>query len=454
MPRLLTVFLCSTYADLAEERERVLDAVRRLQLQHDSMEFFGARADRPIDTCLAEVRRSDVLVVVVGHRYGSVVPELGVSFSEAEYREGQRLGKPCLVYLRDDNAPVMPKHFERDPEKLRLLDRWKDSLATRHTVAKFSDAQDLAVQVAADLSRTIQAIDEAERTQSERVTQPADTAVAEVKALIAKAMAAGVPQHDVVSALRRAVVELLTASGERKPLVFLSYSHTDKPVVSRVAEGLRNEGVDVWIDEAELSLGHSLVKQIERGLDSADFVVFFLSKASVNSQWARQELNAAISRRVSQNRGAIVLPILLDDAKIPSLLRDVMYLDMRAGDVQTGVTKLVAAIRRHQFERLHTFDTRTNRYFNPPADVPTLGRRLKAGTFAELLDQLREKEVLFGLYRNQFDALVATHLHSRERMLEMEGLWAPAEGYYALGIDRANQGLNDKIPIGNNEGGA
>ena len=66
MRRPLTVFLCSTYADLAEERERVLDAIRRLQLQHDSMEFFGARANIPIETCLAEVRRSDVLVVVVG----------------------------------------------------------------------------------------------------------------------------------------------------------------------------------------------------------------------------------------------------------------------------------------------------------------------------------------------------------------------------------------------------
>ena len=119
MKQRLTVFLCSTDADLAEER--VLDAVRRLELQHYSMEFFDARADLPIDTCLGEVRRSDVLVVVVGHRYGNLVPELAVSFSEAEYREGQRLGKPCLVYLRDENAPILIKYVERDPEKLRLL---------------------------------------------------------------------------------------------------------------------------------------------------------------------------------------------------------------------------------------------------------------------------------------------------------------------------------------------
>lgn len=445
MSRPLTVFLCSTYADLSEERDRVLDAVRRLQLQHDSMEFFGARANLPIESCLAEVRRSDVLVVVVGHRYGSLVPELGVSFSEAEYREGQRLGKPCLVYLRDENAPVLPKHFERDPDKLRLLERWKDALSTRHTTAKFSDHHELAVQVAADLSRTIQALEEAERTRSARTTQPTNAVVAEIQALIDGAAEKGIPQHSLVSAIRRAVADLVAASGERRPVVFLSHAHTDKPVVRQVAEGLKHHGIDVWIDEAELSLGDSLVNRIERGLDSADFVAFFLSRASVKSQWARQELNVAISRQVSGDRRAIVIPILLDDSEIPALLRDVMYLDMRAGDVQAGVTKLVAAIQRRQLERLHTFETRTNRYFNPPADIAKLGRRLKDGRFADLLSQLLENEALFGLYRNQADALVATHLHSKGRMDEMEQLYAPAEGYYALGLAQANEGLNEGI---------
>src|SRR5687768_16782808 len=127
MKKNLTVFLCSTYADLNEERQNVLDAIRRLQLKHDSMEFFGARPGLPIETCLAEVRRSDVLVVIVGHRYGSIVSDLGISFSEAEYREGHRLEKPCLVYLRDDNVPVLLKHVERNPDNLRLLEQWKET---------------------------------------------------------------------------------------------------------------------------------------------------------------------------------------------------------------------------------------------------------------------------------------------------------------------------------------
>src|SRR5262245_25629829 len=155
-----TVFVCSTFSDLSEEREGVLDAIRRLKLQHDSMEFFGARAEQPIETCLQEVRVSDVLVVIVGLRYGSIVPGLGISYSEAEYAEGYNLKKPCLVYMRDENVPILPRNVERDPKNFQLLEKWKETLNKRHTVANFQEGGQLAVQVAADLARTIRDLDE------------------------------------------------------------------------------------------------------------------------------------------------------------------------------------------------------------------------------------------------------------------------------------------------------
>ncbi len=77
MTSTLTVFVCGTFDDLSDERQGVLDAIRNLQLQHDSMEFFGAHANRPIEVCLNEVRLSDILVLIIGHRYGSLVPSGG-----------------------------------------------------------------------------------------------------------------------------------------------------------------------------------------------------------------------------------------------------------------------------------------------------------------------------------------------------------------------------------------
>jgi tetratricopeptide (TPR) repeat protein len=150
-----TVFVCSTFDDLEQERDAVLDAIGRVQQRHNAMEFFGARPGRPIDVCLDEVRKSDLLVVIVGEKYGSLPSGMGISYSQAEYEEGVRLEKPCLVYLRDDDVPILPKYVERDPDKLRLLDAWKRTLNAAHTMAKFESWPKLAVQVAADIGNVL-----------------------------------------------------------------------------------------------------------------------------------------------------------------------------------------------------------------------------------------------------------------------------------------------------------
>ena len=106
-----TIFVCSTFDDLEQEREGVLEAVRSVQQRHNAMEYFGARPGRPIETCLEEVRKSDLLVVVVGLKYGSLPPGLEISYSQAEYEEGARLKKPCLVYVRDNDVPILEKYY-------------------------------------------------------------------------------------------------------------------------------------------------------------------------------------------------------------------------------------------------------------------------------------------------------------------------------------------------------
>jgi hypothetical protein len=148
----LRVFLCSTYADLTEERRLVLDAIRRLQQQHHAMEFFGARSDAPIETCLEAVRKSDLVVVVVGHRYGSLVPGRDISYSQAEYEEAFRLQRLVHVYIRR-GEPYGDD--QQEPEQKRRLDSFKALLSSRHTVAPFQNGQDLPVQVVADISRVL-----------------------------------------------------------------------------------------------------------------------------------------------------------------------------------------------------------------------------------------------------------------------------------------------------------
>jgi hypothetical protein len=345
------VFVCSTFSDLSQEREGVLDAIQRLKLQHESMEFFGARAEQPIETCLAEVRASDALVVIVGHRYGSIVPDLGISYSEAEYAEGFRLNKPCLIYMRDDDVPILPRHMERDPEKLRLLEKWKETLQTRHTVATFQDGGRLAVQVAADLARTIQDLEEVARARATARTDGGTALQSEVNSVVSDALSQGVPEASLLSAIRSAVSSLLSTMRKREPTVFLSYARTDSDVVRRVAAKLSSAGIRVWLDEASLQPGTDWMQEIERELSAADFIAFFISPDSVKSGWTKRELQIALHRQVSGEGGAVILPVLLQDADVPPLLRQFQWVDMRSGDIEKGVGQLVNAIRHWSAER-------------------------------------------------------------------------------------------------------
>jgi hypothetical protein len=346
-----TVFVCSTFSDLSQEREGVLDAIRRLKLQHDSMEFFGARAEQPIKTCLQEVRASDVLVVIVGHRYGSIVPDLGISYSEAEYAEGLRLKKPCLVYMRDDNVPILPRHMERDPEKLKLLERWKEALQSRHTVSTFQDGGRLAVQVAADLARTIQDLDEVTKARATARTEGGTALLTDVTSVITDALSQGVPEASLLSAIRSSVSSLLVTMHKREPSVFLSYARADSAVVERVADGLGAAGVRVWLDKMDLKAGTNWIQEIERELSAADFVVFFISPNSVASSWAKQKLQVALHRQVSGEGGAVILPVILEDADVPPLLRQFQWVDLRGGNIERGVRQLVDAIRHWSAQR-------------------------------------------------------------------------------------------------------
>jgi PAS domain S-box-containing protein len=149
------VFLCSTYSDLLNEREAVLRVIQRLQLLHTSMEFFGARPETPLETILDEVRGSDIVIVIIGHRYGTFVPGKRFSYTEIEYREAWRSKKPCLVYIRSDDVPILPSYIEKDPVGINALEKFKKLLRSRHLIASYRQAEDLSVHVAVDIERIV-----------------------------------------------------------------------------------------------------------------------------------------------------------------------------------------------------------------------------------------------------------------------------------------------------------
>ncbi|QDV15624.1 Serine/threonine-protein kinase pkn1 [Gimesia panareensis] len=116
------------------------------------------------------------------------------------------------------------------------------------------------------------------------------------------------------------------------PRVFLSHTHSDKPFVRTLAHKLQTRGVRVWVDEAEIKIGDSLIEKIEEGILDSDYLAAILSPNSIQSAWVKEELRSVLTRQIV-GKSIKVLPILIDDCEIPLFLQEKMYLDLRSWEV-------------------------------------------------------------------------------------------------------------------------
>ena len=122
--------------------------------------------------------------------------------------------------------------------------------------------------------------------------------------------------------------------------VFLSHSHADKPFARKLAASLRAAGHGVWIDEAEIDIGDSLVEKIREGLDQVDYVAAILSSSSIDSLWVTRELDIASNRELEEGR-VIVLPLLVEKVKLPGFLKGKFYGDFTDEDQYDNMLELL-----------------------------------------------------------------------------------------------------------------
>jgi len=94
-----TVFLSSVLVGLEETRHRLREAIRQAGDVPIGMEDFGARVESPREVFLDEVRPTDVVILIVGPRYGSLDTGSGLSNTHLEFREAQEYGIPVLPFL-------------------------------------------------------------------------------------------------------------------------------------------------------------------------------------------------------------------------------------------------------------------------------------------------------------------------------------------------------------------
>jgi hypothetical protein len=120
MDKRYQVFVSSTYADLQDERQEVMQALLELDCIPAGMELFPAANEDQWTLIKKVIDDCDYYIVIVAGRYGSVGPD-GRSYTEMEYRYALERGKPVIGFVHKDPGSLPANRCEvSDDGKLKL----------------------------------------------------------------------------------------------------------------------------------------------------------------------------------------------------------------------------------------------------------------------------------------------------------------------------------------------
>jgi hypothetical protein len=146
MDKKYQIFISSTYTDLRDARNKVIEAILTMYHFPIGMEMFSAGDDDQWTVIQQTIDSSDYYVVIIGHRYGSVTDD-GISYTEKEYDYAKQSGIPILAFIRERNVPITEEERERTPELQQKLEKFIEKAKSNKMVSFWTTPDDLATKV-------------------------------------------------------------------------------------------------------------------------------------------------------------------------------------------------------------------------------------------------------------------------------------------------------------------
>jgi len=161
----LQVFVSSTYTDLRDERQAAVEAILTAGHIPAGMELFAAGDETQMNVIKRWIDESDVYLLILGGRYGTLEQNSQKSYIHLEYDYAVEQGKPLFaVVIEEDYSKERVRSHSlgagvietENPQKLKefraqvltkMVKFWRDpkdiKLAIMETMADFSRREDL-----------------------------------------------------------------------------------------------------------------------------------------------------------------------------------------------------------------------------------------------------------------------------------------------------------------------
>ena len=159
------VFISSTYTDLIKERQAAVESILTAGHIPAGMELFTAGDVSQMEVIRSWIDNSDVFMLILGDRYGSIEPTTQKSYTELEFEYALSQGKPLFSIVSNGSEESLKKVVEKKglnaierlntakysafrkrvlSNMVRFWDDWKDvKIATTESLSKITQRNDL-----------------------------------------------------------------------------------------------------------------------------------------------------------------------------------------------------------------------------------------------------------------------------------------------------------------------
>jgi hypothetical protein len=110
MDKRYQVFICSTFEDLKPERQAAVEAILKAGHIPAGMELFTAGDKSQMEVIRQWIDQSDLFMLILGARYGSLEPTTGRSYTELEFEYARERGKPFFAVVLSESGLAQKVH--------------------------------------------------------------------------------------------------------------------------------------------------------------------------------------------------------------------------------------------------------------------------------------------------------------------------------------------------------
>lgn len=154
MDKRYQIFVSSTYADLQQERQRVIQALMEMDCIPAGMELFPAADEEQWQFIKRIIDDCDYYVLIIGGRYGSLTSE-GISYTEKEYDYAQSIELNVLAFIHEAPEEIPIGKSDIEPILRSKLDAFRKKVSGSRLVKFWRNTAELPGLVALSLLKTI-----------------------------------------------------------------------------------------------------------------------------------------------------------------------------------------------------------------------------------------------------------------------------------------------------------